>query len=185
MAGNAPTWPDTALTQARKIRLLALDVDGVMTNGKLLFSANGDELKAFNILDGLGVKLLMKAGIEVAVITGRTSPLTEKRMNDLGIRHLMQGREDKRIALLELAEKLEIDASAIAYMGDDLPDLSAIQYAGFGITVPNGHWFVRQHADYCTATEGGQGAVREACDLILAAQGKLEASLSKFLEQGK
>lgn len=177
-----PSWPESALTKARQVKLLALDVDGVMTNGTLLFSASGDELKAFNILDGLGIKLLMKAGVDVAVITGRTSPLTERRMNDLGIPYVMQGREDKRTALLELTTQLNIEASAIAYMGDDLPDLSAIQYAGFGITVPNGHWFVRQHADYCTTTAGGQGAVREACDLILAAQGHIESALSGFLE---
>lgn len=175
-----PSWPDNIIARAATIKLLALDVDGVMTDGTLLFSAKGDELKAFNILDGLGIKLLMNAGVEVAVITGRSSPLTEKRMTDLGIKHLMQGREDKRIALQELSTRLDIDAKAIAYMGDDLPDLSAIQYAGLGLTVPNGHWFVRQHADYCTQTPGGCGAVREVCDLILEAQGQLTTALNGF-----
>ncbi len=177
---QTPSWPEAILAQATAIKLLALDVDGVMTDGRLQFSAKGDELKAFNILDGLGIKLLMNAGVDVAVITGRSSPLTEKRMNDLGIRHLMQGREDKRVALLELSARLDIEADAIAYMGDDLPDLSAIQYAGLGLTVPNGHWFVRQHADYCTHTPGGSGAVREVCDLILHAQGQLHSALAGF-----
>jgi len=182
MTLQPPEWPAAALEKARGIRLLALDVDGIMTDGKLFFSANGDELKAFNILDGLGMKQVMAAGITVAVITGRTSPLTEKRMRDLGIPHLMQGREDKRVALLELNETLGISAAQIAYMGDDLPDLPAIRYAGLGITVPDGHWFVRQHADYCTRAAGGSGAVREACDLLLTANGQLDAALARYLE---
>lgn len=182
MTATRPEWPSEVLAKAAAVKLLALDVDGVMTDGKLLFSAQGDELKAFNILDGLGIKLLMQAGIEIAVITGRSSPLTEKRMRDLGIPHLLQGREDKRTALLELTGSRELAPEHIAYMGDDLPDLSAIQYAGFGITVPNGHWYVRQHADYCTTASGGNGAVREVSDLILAAQGKLDSSLSAYLD---
>lgn len=169
--------------KAVRVRLLALDVDGVMTNGQLLFSAQGDELKAFNILDGLGIKQLMGAGIEVAIITGRTSPLTAKRASDLGIRHLMQGREDKLVALQELAERLDLSADEMAYMGDDLPDLSAIQFAGLGVTVPNAHWFVRKHANFCTEAGGGMGAVRELCDLILAAQNQLDTLLASYLKE--
>lgn len=178
----ASNWTDAVLRKAAGIRLIALDVDGIMSDGRLYFSAKGDELKTFNILDGLGLKQLMAAGITVAVITGRSSPLTEKRMSDLGIPHLMQGREDKKIALKELVSTLNIPAEAIAYMGDDLPDLPAIRFAGLGITVPNGYWLVRQHADYCTDVAGGSGAVREACDLILYAQGRLDSTLSKYLE---
>ncbi|PXX89818.1 HAD family hydrolase [Marinobacter vulgaris] len=177
-----PQWPAEVVEKAAAIRLLALDVDGIMTDGKLFFSASGDELKAFNILDGLGIKQVMAAGIDVAVITGRRSPLTAKRMNDLGIPHLMQGREDKKIALEELAGKLGLSAQQIAYMGDDLPDLPAIRYAGLGITVPNGYWFVRQHADVCTVAPGGSGAVREACELLLSACGQLDASLQAYLD---
>ncbi|SFR42501.1 3-deoxy-D-manno-octulosonate 8-phosphate phosphatase (KDO 8-P phosphatase) [Marinobacter gudaonensis] len=175
-------WPDALLAKARRIRLIALDVDGIMSDGRLYFSATGDELKAFNILDGLGLKQLMAAGITVAVITGRQSPLTEKRMRDLGIPHLMQGREDKKAALQELVGAMDITPDAIAYMGDDLPDLPALRFVGLGLTVPNGYWLVRQHADYCTQAHGGAGAVREACDLILAAQGKLDAALQPYLE---
>lgn len=178
-----PQWPAELIEKAAAIRLLALDVDGIMTDGTLLFSASGDEMKGFNILDGLGIKQVMAAGINVAVITGRRSPLTEKRMNDLGIPHLMQGREDKKVALRELAAQLEIAPHQIAYMGDDLPDLPAIRYAGLGITVPNGYWLVRQHADFCTSVAGGSGAVREACELLLCAYGQLNASLQPYLEQ--
>lgn len=177
-----PEWPEALLAKARRIRLVALDVDGIMSDGRLYFSATGDELKAFNILDGLGLKQLMAAGITVAVITGRRSPLTEKRMRDLGIPHLMQGREDKKIALQELVSTMAISAEAIAYMGDDLPDLPAIRFAGLGITVPGGYWLVRQHADYCTRAHGGEGAVREACDLLLTAQGQLDKTLAPYLE---
>ncbi|MGO3691352.1 KdsC family phosphatase [Marinobacter sp.] len=178
----AEIWPENLLTKAKHIKLVALDVDGVMSDGKIYFSAKGDELKGFNILDGLGLKQIMAAGITVAVITGRSSPLTEKRMQDLGISHLMQGREDKKIALEELASTLDIPPKAIAYMGDDLPDLPAIRYAGLGVTVPNGYWLVHEHADYCTQANGGNGAVRELCDLLLTAGGRLGAALAPYLE---
>ncbi|MBK1873398.1 HAD hydrolase family protein [Marinobacter sp. 1-3A] len=175
-------WPESLLGKAAGIKLVALDVDGIMSDGKIYFSANGDELKGFNILDGLGLKQLMAAGITVAVITGRSSPLTEKRMNDLKITHLMQGREDKKIALQELVSTLGIAPENIAYMGDDLPDLPAIRYAGLGVTVPNGYWLVKEHADYCTHATGGSGAVRELCDLLLTAGGHLNATLTPYLE---
>lgn len=177
-----PRLPAHLAERAAAISLLALDVDGVMTDGSLLFSANGDEIKAFNILDGLGMKHAMAAGIDIAVITGRHSPLTERRMNDLGIGTLLQGREDKLVALQEISGERQIAPDRIAYMGDDLPDLAAIRYAGLGVTVPNGHWFVRQHADYCTTAVGGAGAVRELTDLLLAARGSLDTELSRWLE---
>jgi 3-deoxy-D-manno-octulosonate 8-phosphate phosphatase (KDO 8-P phosphatase) len=179
---SRPQWPAGVLAKAAKIRLIALDVDGIMSDGKVYFSASGDELKAFNILDGLGLKQLMAAGITVAVITGRRSSLTEKRMTDLGIPHLLQGREDKLTALLEIVDLLGIPATDIAYMGDDLPDLPALRYASLGITVPNGYWLLQEHADVCTRSRGGDGAVREACDLILTAQGKLDAALAPYLD---
>lgn len=175
-------WPEPLREKAANIRLIAFDVDGIMSNGRLYFSANGDELKGFNILDGLGMKQLMAAGITVAVITGRRSPLTEKRMKDLGIPHLMQGREDKKVALQELVSTMDVTPEQIAYMGDDLPDLPAIRFAGLGITVPNGYWLVREQADYCTTAAGGEGAVREACDLILTSQNRLDDALAKYLD---
>lgn len=178
---NLSHWPEPLLQRAAKVRLLALDVDGVMTDGSLLFTAAGDEIKAFNILDGLGLKQLMSGGVEVAVITGRTSPLTERRMNNLGITTLLQGREDKLVALKELAAARNLPAEALGYIGDDLPDLAAIRYAGLGVTVPNGYWLVRQHAHYCTRAAGGQGAVRELTDLILSARGELDRALEPWL----
>ncbi len=178
----ADTWPEALLAKAARIKLVALDVDGIMSDGKIYFSALGDELKGFNILDGLGLKQIMAAGITVAVITGRNSPLTEKRMKDLKIPHLMQGREDKKVALQELVSTLGVAPDAIAYMGDDLPDLPAIRYAGLGVTVPNGYWLVHKHADYCTRASGGAGAVRELCDLLLTAGGHLNATLMPYLE---
>ncbi len=163
-------------------RLLALDVDGVMTSGAVFFTAKGDEIKAFNILDGQGIKSLLVSGIEVAVITGRRSPLTEKRAQDLGIKHIMQGREDKKTALLELCDQLNIPLSEIAYIGDDLPDLSAIRCVNVGFTVPNAHPFIIKHADYCTTLKGGDGAVREVCDMILCAKGLLDAYYNAYLD---
>ena len=165
----------------KEIKLLALDVDGVMSDGTLYFSANGDELKGFSILDGLGIKMLQQGGVIVAIITGRTSPLTARRAENLGIKHIVQGREDKKVALQELCKTLNIPLDHCAYMGDDLPDLSAIIASRVGITVPNGHWFVKEHAQYCTEANGGQGAVREVCEIILKAQGKLQKMLDAFL----
>ncbi len=117
---------------AAAIRLLVLDVDGVMTDGRIYYSSTGEELKAFNIRDGLGIKLLQRAGIEVAIITGRTSPMVERRAGELGISRVVQGREDKQLALRELSGELGIPLEHCAYMGDDLPDLGAIRSAGLG-----------------------------------------------------
>ena len=178
----APGLPAHLAEIAASVSLLVLDVDGVMTDGSLLFSASGDEIKAFNILDGLGIKQAMAAGIDIAVITGRSSPLTERRMNDLGIGTLLQGREDKLVALQEISREWQLSPDRIAYMGDDLPDLAAIRYAGLGVTVPNAHWFVRKHADYCTKAPGGTGAVRELTDLLLSSRGSLDAELGRWLE---
>lgn len=169
------------LNKARNIRLLALDVDGVLTDGRLYFSASGDELKAFNILDGHGIKLLRSQGVEVAIITGRTSPLTARRASDLGIVHLAQGREDKKQALSELCTTLSIHLDEVAYVGDDLPDLGAIRACGLGICVANAHEALKPHADYCTTQKGGEGAVREVCDLILKAQDKYDAIIAHYL----
>jgi|TARA_R110002049_G_scaffold26894_6_gene93188 3-deoxy-D-manno-octulosonate 8-phosphate phosphatase (KDO 8-P phosphatase) len=172
---------DNLKDRLSNIKLLALDVDGVMTDGSVFFTAFGDEMKSFNILDGQGIKSLLKNNIEVAVITGRTSPLTEKRAKDLGIKHITQGREDKKIALLELCKKLDISEQEVAYVGDDLPDLSAIKLSSVGFTVPNAHAYIKKHADYCTNLRGGDGAVREVCDLILSAKGLFDDYYSAYL----
>ena len=169
------------LTERLKyITLLALDVDGVLSDGTLYFSSSGEELKGFSILDGLGIKLLQKYGVEIAIITGRNSPLTAKRASDLGIKHIIQGREDKSEALHELCNQLAVAMENSAYMGDDLPDLAALQTAAVGFTVPNAHWMIREKADHCTQLPGGKGAVREVAELILHARGCLSDALQSY-----
>ena len=169
------------IRKAKQIRLLATDVDGVLTDGRLYFGNSGEELKAFSILDGLGIKLLRDTGIDTAIITGRSSALVERRARELNITRIYQGREDKRQALEELCADLELPLSAVAYIGDDLPDLAAIRAAGLGVAVANAHPYVAQHADWQTSSAGGSGAVRETCELIMKAQGTLNTSWEQFL----
>ena len=172
---------DDVMEKARAVKALILDVDGVLTDGTLWFGPDGEVMKAFNILDGLGIKLLQSTGVQVGIITGRHSETIASRAAELGLEHLLQGREDKREALEELLATLGLAADACAYMGDDLPDLAAIRHAHLGITVPNGHPFVIRHADWCTERSGGRGAVREACDLILQARGDLTTLCNGYL----
>lgn len=165
---------DTSVEQkAARIRLLVLDVDGVLTDGSIYYGNDGEELKAFSIRDGLGIKLLQRCQLKVAIITGRDSHIVSRRAKELGISEVVQGREDKREALLELCEKLGIAVENCAYMGDDLPDLGAINMAGLGLTVANAASAVRMAADWSSTLNGGQGAVRDACEFILAARGEL------------
>jgi 3-deoxy-D-manno-octulosonate 8-phosphate phosphatase (KDO 8-P phosphatase) len=171
----------SVVERAKKIKLLAMDVDGVLTDGSLYFGNSGEEIKAFSILDGLGIKLLRDAGIKPAIITGRSSALLLRRAAELKIELIYQGREDKLVALEELRADLNLEMDEIAYVGDDLPDLSAIRQAGLGVTVANGHHFVARHADWQTKAAGGQGAIREVCELILKAQGKLNTALEQYL----
>lgn len=168
-------------TRAQQIRLLVLDVDGVLSDGRLYFGNSGEEIKNFHIHDGLGVKLLARGGVDTAIITGRSSAIVSRRAENLGIRHVMQGREDKLVALQELCASLALDFTHVAYMGDDLPDLAAIRRVGLGLTVANAHPLVRDHADWISRHDGGNGAVREACEFILDAQGKLQALLDEYL----
>lgn len=167
--------------KAGNIRLAVFDIDGVMTDGRLYFTSLGDEIKAFNVKDGLGLNLLRRSGVEVAIITGRTSELVARRARDLKIQHLVQGREDKAKALTELLDRLELPAEAVAYMGDDLPDLGAIRMAGLGVTVADANAIVRQYADLVTERNGGEGAVREFCDWLMLAQNTLNDVLNQYL----
>lgn len=172
---------EAVLTKARAIRLLVLDVDGVLTDGSLYFHADGSESKVFNSLDGHGIKMLQASGVEVAIVTGRRSQMVAQRAQALGIKTVMQGREDKLVALKEIQETKKLDWSQIAYCGDDLPDLAAIRNAGLGITVPNAPEYIRGYADYCCNVQGGQGAVREISDLIMKAQGTLQDAIDHYL----
>lgn len=169
-------------SKAKKIKLVAFDIDGVMTDGRLYFTSLGDEIKAFNVKDGLGLKLLRDTGVEVAIITGRTSELVNRRARDLKIDKLIQGREDKQKALAELLSTLGLTPDQVAYMGDDLPDLSAIRYAGLGVTVADALPIVLQHADLVTDKKGGEGAVREFCDWLMQAQGNLDNVQESYLQ---
>jgi len=169
------------IERARRIRLLALDVDGVLTDGRIYYGANHEELKAFHIKDGLGIKLLQRDDIAVAIITGRSSPMVDRRAAELGIDHVIQGREDKLTALKELCSTLDIELSACAYMGDDLPDLSAIAAAGLGLTVADANSRVADKAHWQSDLCGGDGAVREACDFILNSRESLDKLEQEFV----
>jgi 3-deoxy-D-manno-octulosonate 8-phosphate phosphatase (KDO 8-P phosphatase) len=169
------------LTRARRIKLLVLDVDGVLTDCKLYFDNAGNELKAFNTLDGQGIKLLQQSGVNVGIITGRSSALVARRADNLGIELLLQGREDKWQALNEMTQALNIHLDEIAHMGDDWPDLTIMTRVGLALSVPNGHSAVTERAHWVSHHRGGEGAVREACDLIMQAQGTYDAALAPFI----
>jgi len=166
--------------KAATIRLLALDVDGVLTDGQLYFGNNGEEMKSFSTLDGQGIRLLQDQGITVALITARSSALVARRAENLGIAHVYQGSENKLDTLRNLQAALGMTMAQTAYVGDDLPDLACINRAGLGIAVTNGHESVRTAAAFVTKAAGGKGAVREVCDFLLKAQGLFDAALARF-----
>jgi 3-deoxy-D-manno-octulosonate 8-phosphate phosphatase (KDO 8-P phosphatase) len=173
---------DAALRErASKICMLILDVDGVLTDGKLYFDHSGNEMKAFNTRDGMGMKALQKVGIEVAVITGRKSEAVTQRMTQLGIKHVYQGREDKLDAFLDLLEITGLDAQQTCFAGDDWIDLPVLIRAGLAISVADAEDRVKQQAHWITRRNGGDGAVREICNLILAAQEKDQIILDEIL----
>jgi len=169
------------IEKARLIKLIVFDVDGVFTDGSLYYHDSGQETKAFNTQDGQGIKMLHQQGIETAIITGRTSNIVIHRAKNLGILRLVQGREDKLVALKEILSDMSLTPDQVAYAGDDLPDLPAICYAGLGIAVANAHNFVALHADWQTSLPGGKGAVREISDFILDAKDLLSNIQNKYL----
>lgn len=154
------------------VRLVAFDVDGVFTDGRFYLSDDGVESKAFHTQDGYGVRRLLDAGIEVAVISGRRSGAVQKRMAELGVVHVVQGCSDKVAALDEIIAPLGISNSECAYVGDDLPDLALLSHVGIAIAVANAVQALHDQCDYSTSSAGGRGAVREVCELILGAQGQ-------------
>lgn len=168
--------------RAQPIKLVIFDVDGVMTDGSLYLSDDGQETKAFNSLDGHGMKMLMRTGVELAIITGRTSRLVEARANNLGIVRLFQGVEDKLAAYRQLLAEMQLQPAAAAYMGDDVVDLPVMRRCGLALTVPEAPALVRQYAHYVTKLGGGRGAVREACEAIMRAQQTFEAQMAQYLE---
>lgn len=165
--GNDPQLVRTAA----EIRLLVLDVDGVLTDGRLYYDDHGAETKAFHVRDGYGIKRVLGAGIAVVVISGRRSAAVERRLAELGVEHALLGREDKDQALAEIRAALKLaDASAMACIGDDVPDLPLISSAALGIAVADAHPAVLAAATWQTRAPGGHGAVREVCDLLVAAR---------------
>ena len=172
---------DALRERACAIRMLILDVDGVLTDGKLYFDHAGNEMKAFNTRDGMGIKALQRVGIEVAVITGRNSEAVTKRMTQLGIKHIFQGREDKLDAFLELLEVTGLDAQQICFAGDDWIDIPVLLRAGLAVSVADAEDRVKQQAHWITGRNGGDGAVREICNLILSAQEKDQIILDEIL----
>jgi 3-deoxy-D-manno-octulosonate 8-phosphate phosphatase (KDO 8-P phosphatase) len=171
----------SAIDKASRVRLMGFDVDGVLTDGRLYFSPRGDEMKAFFTRDGLGIKLLQRAGITVAIITGRDSEIVSQRAANLGIELVRQNVDDKRAAMAELLAQQGLDFSQAAYMGDDVVDAAIMNACAFAATVPDAHAAARQCADYVAELPAGRGAVREVCEFILKAQGRLDEVLSRYL----
>jgi 3-deoxy-D-manno-octulosonate 8-phosphate phosphatase (KDO 8-P phosphatase) len=169
--------------RAARIRLLVLDVDGVLTDGRLYFDAAGNEFKAFCTRDGLGIKALQRFGTQIAIITGRDSPLVEQRASQLQIDYVYQGSDDKLAAYMDLLEKSGVEEQQVCYAGDDWIDLPVLQRVGLAVTVPDADREVKERVHWVTENAGGAGAVREICDLILGAQGYRETLLQEFLDQ--
>lgn len=166
---------------ARRVRLLIMDVDGVLTDGRIFFTASGEEIKSFNTLDGHGMKMLQSTGVQLAIITGRAAPCVAHRARNLGIDHYFEGVHDKRTAFAELLARTGLTAEQCAYIGDDVIDLPVMSRVGLAVAVPDAPSFVRQHAHLVTGCQGGQGAVRELCELILQAQGHYDRIMASYL----
>ncbi|WP_407352414.1 KdsC family phosphatase [Luteimonas sp. R10] len=174
---DLPDYPDALLARAAKIRLACFDVDGTLTDGRLLFDAAGGEMKAFHVHDGQGLALLRKAGIAVALVTARASAAVERRAAELGVQaHCAVG--DKRAKVEEIRAHLGVGSDEVAFMGDDLPDLAPMRAAGLAVAPANAHCWTAAHAHWRTSARGGEGAVRELCDLLLTAQNRVDALIA-------
>jgi 3-deoxy-D-manno-octulosonate 8-phosphate phosphatase (KDO 8-P phosphatase) len=175
-------WKNS-LPKAAKVKLLLLDVDGVLTDGSLTYSDQGGELKTFNSKDGFGLGLLRKVGVEVGIITARTSQALVRRCQDLKIDHLYQGRRNKVETFQEIIAELGLTAPEVAYMGDDWLDLALLRRVGFAATVADAVAEVLEAVDFTSRHNGGRGAVREVCELIVTAKGRYEELLAEYLER--
>ena len=172
----------TVTERARRLRMLIFDVDGVLTDGTLYYADSGEEMKAFNSRDGQGIKLLQAAGVAVAIITSRKSKLVELRAKNLGITHLRQGVEDKLATFGELVASAGMREEETGFVGDDVVDLPVLRRCGLAIAVPEAPEVLKQYVHYVTRAAGGRGAAREACELVLRAQGALERVLEPYLK---
>lgn len=173
--------PADVAARAARVRLACFDVDGVLTDGRLWYDANGEALKAFHVQDGLGLKLIAQAGIATAIVTARQSAMVAARGAELGFTHVCQGVKDKLAQVEALAREAGLALDDCAFVGDDLPDLAVMQRVGFSVAVGNAHAWVRDRAHWRTQHGGGDGAVREVCDLLLGARGVADAVLAGYL----
>jgi len=168
------------LERAKNIKLVVFDVDGVLTDGSLFYGDNGEEYKAFYARDGLGMKLLMRTGVDIGIITARNSQLVKHRMDGLGIKHLYQGRLDKLTAFDDLIKKLNLSYEQTAFVGDDVVDLPVMKKVGLSVTVQDAHPLVIDNAHWQTPLNGGRGAARNVCELIMQSQNTLDEQLNSF-----
>jgi len=167
------------LARAKDIKLVIFDVDGVLTDGSIIIGDDGEEYKAFHSRDGHGMRLLQYTGVEIAIITGRTSKVVEYRMNSLGINHLYQGQKVKLPAFEELIERLDLTPEQCAYVGDDWVDLAIMSRVGLAVAVQDADALVKKHAHWITPAKGGKGAAREVCELIMEGQGTLQDQIER------
>ncbi len=172
---------ELVLKRASRIRLLISDVDGVMTDGSITYTEEGIEIKSFSVMDGLGIKLLLEAGVEFCILTSRTSKATEGRARELGIERIHQGVKDKVAVYNEIISEMGLGEHEVAYIGDDLVDLPVLTRVGLAITVPNGARQLRDYCHYCTKASGGKGAVREVAELILKGKNLWSQVLNRFI----
>jgi len=170
------------LERARRVKVVILDIDGVMTDGRIIYSIYGDELKFFDVQDGFGITLLHRAGIKTVIITAKKSKIVKLRARDLKISRVYQGFVHKLVPLNKILKAFKVSTDEICFIGDDLIDLPVLKRAGFSVSVPNAMEEVRGHAHYITSKTGGRGAVREICDIILKSQGKWEEVTSRYFE---
>jgi 3-deoxy-D-manno-octulosonate 8-phosphate phosphatase (KDO 8-P phosphatase) len=170
------SWPQ----KLKEIQMLLLDVDGVLTDGSIIYSDETSETKVFNVKDGFGLKLVMQAGIKVGLVTGRTSKALDRRCRDLGIERLYDGVQQKARLLDQIALKTGVRPERMAFVGDDLPDIPIMRRVGLSIAVADAHERVRRHAEWTTSASGGRGAVREVCDALLKARGKWDKIMEQY-----
>ena len=168
------------MQRAARVKVMIFDVDGVLTDGSLTYGPDGEAVKTFYVLDGLGIQLVQRTGVQTAIISARQSPIVVRRAADLGINHVFQGQHDKRLAFAELLAKTGVTAEECGYIGDDVIDLPLLTRVGFAVTVPSGHPEVQHRAHYVTKNPGGRGAVREVCDMVMRAQGTYEQALAPY-----
>ena len=179
---NFTDFPMDVVARAGSIKLLIMDVDGVLTDGHIYIRDNGEEIKSFHTLDGHGLKMLQASGVQTAIITGRNAPSVGVRVQQLGLNYYYKGIHDKKAAYAELRAQAGVEEYECAFIGDDVVDLPVMVRCGLPVAVPQAHDFVLQHAAYVTKKDAGKGAVRELCDLIMHAQGHLYPALDEYLK---